>query len=279
MCRRASHARTDAPHSRLLTPARTTLLHSPDRRGRGVTGSRAGFRSLFREECGFESHRPHVIVDIQYSAGANDWPVLRDAVRRAEDEGYGTTWVLDHFDGAMVGGDRPMLEAFTLLGALAACTTRDRSRHAGRQREQPPAGAARARRQQRAADQRRPDDRSASVPAARRARSGRASTTSAASRCTPTMADRHRELIAQIPLLRAASDAPIIVGAASVELATLAGELADGVNVRMTHPEDRADHRGRPPGGRGPPVRPQRLGVPRRPHGPRAGRGLWDSTG
>ena len=64
-----------------------------------------------------------VITDIQFTAGRNDWPALRDAVRRAEDDGYTTTWVFDHFDGSMIGGDRPMLEAFTLLGALAASTS------------------------------------------------------------------------------------------------------------------------------------------------------------
>ncbi|MDP9463551.1 MAG: LLM class flavin-dependent oxidoreductase, partial [Actinomycetota bacterium] len=62
-------------------------------------------------------------VDIQFSPGANDWPVLRDAVLRAEIDGYDTTWVFDHFDGAMISGDRPMLECFTMLGALAEATS------------------------------------------------------------------------------------------------------------------------------------------------------------
>jgi alkanesulfonate monooxygenase SsuD/methylene tetrahydromethanopterin reductase-like flavin-dependent oxidoreductase (luciferase family) len=62
-------------------------------------------------------------IDIQYSPGTNDWPVLRDAVLRAEADGYDSTWVFDHFDGTMVQGDRPMLECFTLLGALADATT------------------------------------------------------------------------------------------------------------------------------------------------------------
>ena len=62
-------------------------------------------------------------IDIQFSPAANDWPALRDAVLRAEADGYDTTWVFDHFDGAMIQGDRPMLECFTLLGALAAATT------------------------------------------------------------------------------------------------------------------------------------------------------------
>jgi alkanesulfonate monooxygenase SsuD/methylene tetrahydromethanopterin reductase-like flavin-dependent oxidoreductase (luciferase family) len=51
----------------------------------------------------------------------------------------------------------------------------------------------------------------------------------------PDVADRHRQLAEQIPVLRANTDAPIIVGASSVALARLAGELADGMNVRMSH--------------------------------------------
>ena len=64
-----------------------------------------------------------VITDIQFSSGHTDWPALHDAVLRAEQDGFATTWVFDHFDGAMIGGDRPMLEAFTLLGALAEATS------------------------------------------------------------------------------------------------------------------------------------------------------------
>ena len=64
-----------------------------------------------------------VITDIQFSAAHNEWPALRDAVQRAEGEGYDTTWVFDHFDGTILGGDRPMLECFTLLGALADATS------------------------------------------------------------------------------------------------------------------------------------------------------------
>jgi hypothetical protein len=64
-----------------------------------------------------------MILDAQFSPGNNDWPQLRDAILRAEAEGFNTAWVFDHFDGAMLGGDRPMLECFTLLGAMAAATT------------------------------------------------------------------------------------------------------------------------------------------------------------
>ncbi|HAP75437.1 MAG TPA: hypothetical protein DCR14_05080 [Acidimicrobiaceae bacterium] len=65
-----------------------------------------------------------MLVDIQFSSAHNDWGRVRDAVLQAEDEGYDTTWVFDHFDGTVLGGDRPLLECFTLMGAMAAATTR-----------------------------------------------------------------------------------------------------------------------------------------------------------
>jgi F420-dependent oxidoreductase-like protein len=44
----------------------------------------------------------------------------------AEDVGFSSVWVMDHFYQlpALGGGDQPMLEAYTLLGALAARTTK-----------------------------------------------------------------------------------------------------------------------------------------------------------
>ena len=177
-----------------------------------------------------------MIVDIQYSAGANDWPALRDAVRRAEDEGYGTTWVLDHFDGAMVGGDRPMLEAFTLLGALAACTTRiGLGTLVANVNNRRPAllGLAASSVQRISGGRMILGIGAGSAPGTKWAREH----DERGIALHPTMAGRHLELISQIPVLRAATDAPIIVGAASIELAAIAGERADGVNVRMTHPK------------------------------------------
>src|SRR4051794_135898 len=62
-------------------------------------------------------------IDLQLSPAVEPWPVLRDSVRLAEERGFDTAWVFDHFDGTMLGG-ATMLECFTLLGALAASTTR-----------------------------------------------------------------------------------------------------------------------------------------------------------
>ena len=50
------------------------------------------------------------------------------------------------------------------------------------------------------------------------------------------IADRHAAVIEQIRLLRELPEpTPIIIGVSSVRLAVVAGELADGINVRMTH--------------------------------------------
>ena len=60
-------------------------------------------------------------IDVLYNAATHPWPHLRDAVRQAEDEGFGTAWVYDHMSGSVFGAPR-MLECFTLAGALAAAT-------------------------------------------------------------------------------------------------------------------------------------------------------------
>lgn len=63
------------------------------------------------------------IIDVQLSPATTDWPTLRLAAREAEDRGYGAVWVLDHLAGLPLGG-HTMIEAFTLLGALAEATER-----------------------------------------------------------------------------------------------------------------------------------------------------------
>jgi alkanesulfonate monooxygenase SsuD/methylene tetrahydromethanopterin reductase-like flavin-dependent oxidoreductase (luciferase family) len=175
-------------------------------------------------------------IDIQFSPATNDWPVLRDAVLRAEAEGYDTTWVFDHFDGAMLEGDRPMLECFTLLGALAASTStiglgtlvaNVANRH-------PAVLAAAASSAQRISNGR--------LTLGLGAGTSPASEWSAehAARGIPLhvdIADRHAAVIEQIRVIRALPEAiPVIVGVNSVRLAALAGRIADGINVRIAHP-------------------------------------------
>src|SRR6478609_8106606 len=176
-----------------------------------------------------------VITDIQFSAGRNDWAALREAVRRAEADGFTTTWVFDHFDGAMIGGDRPMLEPFTLLGALAEATsTIGLGTLVANVVNRHPALLAHAA----ASAQRISGGRftlgvgAGSGPGTRWAREHeeRGITLSA------DVEERHRAVARSIDAVRAATDAPVFVGANSVALAELAGRMADGVNVRLGHP-------------------------------------------
>jgi alkanesulfonate monooxygenase SsuD/methylene tetrahydromethanopterin reductase-like flavin-dependent oxidoreductase (luciferase family) len=174
-----------------------------------------------------------VLIDIQFSSAHNDWPVLRDAVRQAEADGYDTTWVFDHFDGGVLQGDRAVLECFSLLGALAAATTRIgigplvanvANRHPavlaaaaasvhrisqGRLRLGIGAGAAPGTPWAREHEER-------GIP------------------LHPDLTARQAAVVRQIEELRAVCDAPVIVGVNSVSLATIAGTYADGVNVRLT---------------------------------------------
>lgn len=174
-----------------------------------------------------------MLTDIQFSSAHNDWPALRDAVQRAETEGYDTTWVFDHFDGRTLRGDRDLLECFTLLGALASATTtigvgplvaNIANRHpavlaaaaasvdrisGGRLRLGIGAGAAPG-----SPWAREHDDRGI--------------------RLEPDLATRHAAVVRQIGAVRAVCDVPVIVGVNSVALATIAGTHADGVNVRLT---------------------------------------------
>jgi alkanesulfonate monooxygenase SsuD/methylene tetrahydromethanopterin reductase-like flavin-dependent oxidoreductase (luciferase family) len=63
-----------------------------------------------------------MIIDIQFSPAVEAWPSLRDGVANAEEAGFDTAWVFDHFAGDVLGGTT-MIECFTLLGALAASTS------------------------------------------------------------------------------------------------------------------------------------------------------------
>jgi alkanesulfonate monooxygenase SsuD/methylene tetrahydromethanopterin reductase-like flavin-dependent oxidoreductase (luciferase family) len=63
-----------------------------------------------------------MIVDIQLNPATEPWESIRDGVALAEDAGFTTAWVFDHFAGKLLRG-HTMLECFTLLGAMAASTT------------------------------------------------------------------------------------------------------------------------------------------------------------
>ena len=177
-------------------------------------------------------------IDIQFSPAANDWPALRDAVLHAEADGYDTTWVFDHFDAALLHGQRPMLECFSLLGALAdATSTIGLGTLVANVANRHPAVLA------------------AAASSVQRISGGRLTLglgagASPASKWSiehnergialhADIADRHAAVVEQIRVVRALPDSmPIIIGVNSVRLATLAGQLADGINVRLSH--DRA---------------------------------------
>ncbi len=173
-------------------------------------------------------------IDIQFSPGTNDWPALREAVLGAEADGYDTTWVFDHFDGAMIQGDRPMLECFTLLGALAEATsTIGLGTLVANVANRHPAVLASAA----SSVQRISDGRLRLGLGAGAAPGSKWSSEHVARGISlhDDLADRHAAVVEQIRLIRALPEAmPIILGVNSVRLATIAGRLADGVNVRMT---------------------------------------------
>jgi len=60
-------------------------------------------------------------IDLQLNPATMPWPVLRAGAAAAEESGLGALWMVDHLAGRSMGGDT-MLECFTTLGALAACT-------------------------------------------------------------------------------------------------------------------------------------------------------------
>ena len=65
-----------------------------------------------------------MIIDIQLNPAVERWETLRDGVHTAEEAGFDTACVLDHFAGDVLRGGPTMIECFTLLGALSASTTR-----------------------------------------------------------------------------------------------------------------------------------------------------------
>lgn len=177
-----------------------------------------------------------MLIDVQFSSGHNDFPRLRDAVLQAEADGFDTTWVLDHFDGAMVGGDRDVVECFTLLGALAVATRTIKL------------GSLVAN-----VSNRHPALLALSASSVHRISEGRFTLGLGAGAAPdtpwsrehhergipimPLLADRHANVIHNIQVVRATAEPmPIIIGVNSVELAVIAGQYADGVNIRLSSP-------------------------------------------
>ena len=60
------------------------------------------------------------------SVGNVSWPQLRDVWHAADELGYATAWIPDHFYSGGASVESPNLEAWTSIAALAACTKRIR---------------------------------------------------------------------------------------------------------------------------------------------------------
>ena len=181
-----------------------------------------------------------MLLDIQFSSAANEWPALRDAVLQAEADGSNTVWVFDHFDGTLIGGDRPVMECFTLLGALAAATTTIGvgSLVANVANRHPAVLATAAATVQRISNGRlRLGLGAGAAPDSPWAREHRERNIP----LFPKLSDRHSAVVRQIEVLRAlpsfaTAPIPILVGVNSIALATIAGTHADGINVRLSSP-------------------------------------------
>ena len=181
-----------------------------------------------------------MLVDVQLSSATNEWPALRDAVLQAEADGTDTVWVFDHFDGTLLGGDRPAMECFTLLGAFAAATTTIGIGPlvANVANRYPAVLAASAATVQRISNGRlRMGLGAGAAPDSPWSHEHR-------ERGIPlltTTSERHAAVVHQIEALRALPSAtariPILVGVNSTALARLAGIHADGVNVRLSSPK------------------------------------------
>jgi len=190
-----------------------------------------------------------VRVDVQLNPAVEPWPRLLDGVLAAEAAGYDTTWAFDHFDGAMLEGST-MLECFTLLGALAAATTRIGLGSLVVNAANRPAGVVAT------------GASSVQAISAGRFVLGLGAGASPASRwgaehralgieLAPAMAERHRRLEGALDLLdrlwsadrpaelatfaRPSPRPPVVLGVNSLPLALLAGRRCDGINVRAGH--------------------------------------------
>jgi alkanesulfonate monooxygenase SsuD/methylene tetrahydromethanopterin reductase-like flavin-dependent oxidoreductase (luciferase family) len=62
-------------------------------------------------------------LDVQFNPARLSWPELRDLALAADGGQYGAVWAFDHLAGSSLRG-ASMMEAFTLLGALATVTSR-----------------------------------------------------------------------------------------------------------------------------------------------------------
>ncbi len=208
-----------------------------------------------------------MVVDVQFLAADCSWPQLREAAIASDESGFGAVWVLDHLSGNVFGGDT-IFECFTLLGALAAVTTRLQlgslvanvtNRHAGL------LAVAAATTQEISGGRfilglgagASPDSRFAveqhtlgiEIPASVAERHARVANT--IELLDAMWAEPRDDRWAGFP--RPVPTPPVIIGVNSRALARLAGARASGMNIRADHPDlegilaaGREAHSGRP---------------------------------
>jgi alkanesulfonate monooxygenase SsuD/methylene tetrahydromethanopterin reductase-like flavin-dependent oxidoreductase (luciferase family) len=191
-------------------------------------------------------------IDLQLSPAVVTWSELRHGVAIAEEAGFHTFWVFDHFLGAMISGGRTMLEPFTLLGALASATSTIRLGSlvlniVNRSAAVIASGAASV--QTISGGRFMLGLGAGASPASKWAREHRLLQIPIA----PSLAERHGRLLAtldEIEMLWSPSRGseletfplptprpPIILGVNGVGLAAIAGRRCDGMNVRSNHPD------------------------------------------
>lgn len=189
-------------------------------------------------------------LDVQLNQAVLSWPELRDRAAAAQDAGYGALWVFDHLAGDCFNGDS-MLEAFTLLGALATTTsTIELGVMVANVNNRTPALLAVAAATVSAIGERPfhlgigaggpPDSpwsaemRAVGQPVEPTIAGRHALVESSLDTIELLWADDRPAEVAAFPLPRPRP--PVIIGVNSAELATLAGRRADGVNVDWHHP-------------------------------------------
>ncbi len=196
-----------------------------------------------------------MLFDFQVNTATTHWPDIRNQALTAEANGFDAVWVWDHLTGVTMGGGHTMSDCFTLLGALAAATSTVRIGPlvANVQNHFPAQLANAAATVQNIANGRlilglgsgggpngpfTAEHRTAGIP------------------LLPHLAQRHDRLVECMDLMdrmwaddredryrgfpKPVSVPPRIVGLNSERLATLAGQRADGVNVRARADTSRA---------------------------------------
>lgn len=191
-----------------------------------------------------------MILDVQVNPARHRWREVRELALAAEHAGYGAVWTFDHLAGMTLRGDS-MMEAFTLLGALAATTERiELGTMVANVHNRTPALLAVAGATLAAIGERQVHlgIGAGGSPTSRFS----AEMHAIGQRVEPTLAARHARLVEALDVLERMYGTPrpaelatfphprprptVIIGVGGPTLAALAGRRADGINVRWDDP-------------------------------------------